>query len=111
MSTLKINLDKDDLNELLEGKGIGIAAPRQVRENTDIQFIEIQYAEALKPCPFCGGEAEIRNDTRQDGNHYYSVIYVECSKCGARTLEKISDGYFDEYCSNEEIAELWNARV
>ena len=35
----------------------------------------------LKPCPFCGGEAELRA-----GKLYiYPVVKVRCMKCGAST--------------------------
>ena len=40
----------------------------------------------LKPCPFCGGKARIYDATRPDG-------------------------YYGEYCTDEEIADLWNRRV
>lgn len=38
----------------------------------------------LKPCPFCGGEAEvfIADDFCED-----DMYYVECTVCGASTLE------------------------
>ena len=36
---------------------------------------------------------------------------VICDKCRARTIEKISDGYYDEYCTDDEIAKLWNRRT
>lgn len=35
--------------------------------------------ENLKPCPFCGGEAEIE----RRGTHRQSMIIV-CQECGAR---------------------------
>ena len=65
----------------------------------------------LKPCPFCGGKAHIRNVTETDGRISYETVCVLCEDCGAQSIRKISDGYYDKHCSDEEIAELWNHRV
>ena len=35
----------------------------------------------LKPCPFCGGKAEIYNE----GGFGLPKCYVQCEKCKART--------------------------
>lgn len=35
----------------------------------------------LKPCPFCGGKAEIKYV--QSGWSYENTAYVRCTKCGA----------------------------
>ena len=50
----------------------------------------------LKPCPFCGGEAEIRVG--------YNHSYVRCStpECYVRTRR---------YKTAEEAVGLWNRRV
>jgi hypothetical protein len=34
----------------------------------------------LKPCPFCGGEADVSEGTKGDNEPWW---YVECMKCGA----------------------------
>ena len=41
----------------------------------------------LKPCPFCGGEAELVKDRRQElgNNCYVKVVHVACRICGAQT--------------------------
>ena len=72
----------------------------------------------LKPCPFCGGKAHIRNVTENDEDGYviFVSVCVLCEDCGVQIVRKISDGYYgsyclDSYCSDEEIAELWNHRV
>lgn len=52
----------------------------------------------LKPCPFCGGDAEM-----QQGKHQgLRTFYVSCLGCGART---------DLEYAEEFAADLWNERV
>ena len=53
----------------------------------------------LKPCPFCGGKAEINNLIKFDNNDRF---WVECKECGIGT--KIYD-------SEQEATEAWNRRV
>lgn len=52
----------------------------------------------LKPCPFCGGHAEIVDNSRYIPGTYF----VSCRWCGART---------DYEGRKENVAELWNGRV
>ena len=47
----------------------------------------------LKPCPFCGGEAEIVG---------YTIFWATCKECTAETKD------FD---TKEEAIEAWNRRV
>lgn len=70
-----------------------------------------QLNSELLPCPFCGGKAEIRNETIMDPPFNYQRVYVSCLECGASTDRKISDGYYGQHCSDEEIAALWNRRI
>lgn len=74
----------------------------------------------LKPCPFCGGEAEIAY-----GNIYISrVVSVRCTKCRAKTnfvwidhpnmsytggLDE-STRYTEQQAENRAI-EAWNRRA
>lgn len=52
----------------------------------------------LKPCPFCGGPAEIVNT----GNGVLNIYFAGCLWCGVRT----------ECEYNEDIAaDVWNRRV
>lgn len=52
----------------------------------------------LKPCPFCGSEAEV--------GVRFGVMMVKCAneECGAT----IENGY---YSSEEETIDLWNRRA
>lgn len=50
-------------------------------------------SERLKPCPFCGDEAEIMGIT---------FVYVKCLNCGVETI-----GYKEE----EDAAFAWNQRA
>lgn len=65
----------------------------------------------LLPCPFCGGKAEIRNETVMEPPVHYEVVFVTCLECGVSTTRKISDGYYGLRCGDDEIAEMWNRRV
>ena len=59
----------------------------------------------LKPCPFCGGEAELIHGTAY-AEDYSSQ--VQCSKCGAK-IKEIHRAV--DYCADEKAAEAWNRRV
>lgn len=50
----------------------------------------------LKPCPFCGGEADCGSF------HGVAFFYVQCSCCGNCTKM---------YATAKEAAEKWNART
>lgn len=53
----------------------------------------------LKPCPFCGGEARIRDFTMVD---LEPEIDVFCINCGAQTFV---------YETKDDAIEAWNRRV
>lgn len=65
----------------------------------------------LRSFPCCGGKAEVKEQSRPDGYCSYNVLYVECSRCGLKTKELITGGYYDEWHTPEEAAELWNRRM
>lgn len=52
----------------------------------------------LKPCPFCGGDAEMQQGKYQG----LRTFYVSCLGCGARS---------DLEYAEEFAADLWNERV
>jgi len=58
----------------------------------------------LKPCPFCGGEAELSSG-KFDGKE---TSYVLCTKCGSRgEFFSVSP----KYASAERAIEAWNRRT
>ena len=62
------------------------------------RHLEIIIGIKLKPCPFCGGDAEM-----YPGKYLgLNTFYVRCWGCGAQT---------DFEYAEEFAAELWNERV
>ena len=62
----------------------------------------------LKPCPFCGGNAILRNDFSD-----YSFV-VQCKKCYAQTrsfIMGISEVPDDEIEAQKLAAKAWNRRA
>ena len=58
--------------------------------------------EKIKPCPFCGGEAEVRPSYLASYSNP-APFYVRCMKCGATG---------NLYCATEQEAiEQWNRRA
>lgn len=59
----------------------------------------------LKPCPFCGGEAEFSLGKTGDGDDWH---YLECSECEAMGPRvKYAD---HNIAVKEALAEAWNTR-
>lgn len=98
-------------------------------------------SQALKPCPFCGGDAEHQRDRVRSGYGEYeseeNYHAVKCKKCGASSKRvhqkhlieftkytvrdfrenpilraKVEDDY-DAYCQQSEqlAVEAWNCRT
>lgn len=76
----------------------------------------------LKPCPLCGGAAEIKrftgfvyNEKTGKGEHSQSHGHIIiCTKCALQFGEKVKDEYgeawgFDDNAEHETI-NLWNTR-
>ena len=54
---------------------------------------ELEYKEKIKPCPFCGGEAELNSGVEN---------WVECTVCHNRT---------DTWLCDSKAIERWNRRT
>ena len=59
----------------------------------------------LKPCPFCGGEAELKINSFHGS---YKTVYVICKSCKTRTNNY---GASIDYCAIDRAIELWNRRA
>ena len=59
-------------------------------------------SEKLKPCPFCGSEAEVRTDENDE-------YYVSCTECFA--LVGYCADTWAEYETEEEAIDAWNTRT
>lgn len=83
------------------------AASNILRESIGRERKEAK-AKVLRPCPFCGGEAEIVPGEHRDGECVSYCAHVMCTSCGART------GEVDEHEPREFVQELaaydWNRR-
>jgi len=70
------------------------------------RICEVNRMIKLKPCPFCGGEAEMGIKYGDYG--YNPDIYsVKCKRCNAR-IGKVSDNYAD---LSDDVGKAWNRRV
>lgn len=60
----------------------------------------------LKPCPFCGGKAEIKYV--QSGWSYENIAYIRCTKCGASS-QHLNITYREKELT-DKVIDLWNCR-
>ena len=65
---------------------------RMMTKKLKIRFV----SDELKPCPFCGGEAEFLED------EFFCHYSVACTECGAGT---------DAYGVERDAIEAWNGRI
>lgn len=65
----------------------------------------------LKPCPFCGGEAEFCRTSIKTSDGWSDGVFVYCTECRNRTsavlYNKQEHGECGEY---KEASEKWNTR-
>lgn len=64
----------------------------------------------LKPCPFCGGEAELyrmKRDSRKRYGVYHMIATIKCRECTAQ----VSQAGWDEERAIENAAKMWNRRA
>ena len=65
--------------------------------------------ENLKPCPFCGGKAVLKQDSGFDYGSY--IYWVECSGCGASSPRESSSPTSTGVVAAVLVAANWNGRV
>lgn len=63
-----------------------------------LDWLESEYEEELKPCPFCGDEARVI-ECFHEGSEYY---WIECKECYGRTTGSLS---------KDDAIAAWNRRV
>lgn len=66
----------------------------------------------LKPCPFCGGEAEIKivwHSHGMDGS--YKNHLIQCKNCYARKEISADNFYGREAYTEQEAIAAWNRRA
>lgn len=57
-------------------------------------WLDLEYKEVLKPCPFCGSEAMNRKSN--------GLYYVFCTNCSVKTVDSITP---------DDAIAAWNRRV
>lgn len=66
--------------------------------------------DELKPCPFCGGEAELyrmKRDRRKVMGVYHTIATIKCTSCTAQVSQA---GAWEERAI-ENAAHQWNRRA
>ena len=66
----------------------------------------------LKPCPFCGGEAELysmKRDKRKRLGVYHMIAEIRC--CGFGCTARVSQAGYDENKAFKNAADIWNRRT
>ena len=66
----------------------------------------------LKPCPFCGGKAELysmKRDKRKVFGVYHMIAEIRC--VGGFCTARVSQAGYDEQNALENAASMWNRRA
>ena len=66
-------------------------------------------AEGLKPCPFCGGKADIWKPTPRISRFRAYIYCVVCQDC--ELLFGYDEGYGGIFDTEQEATEAWNRRA
>lgn len=66
-------------------------------------------SEALKSCPFCGGEAAMTTQRKSGRTRDHKNVFVRCTACGARS-KNISSLHVAEKNLETYAARVWNTR-
>lgn len=62
----------------------------------------------LKPCPFCGGDADMVTVARAECPYRPHEVFVSCNMCGVKTPVIVVR---PEYCAYDKAVEAWNRRA
>ena len=63
----------------------------------------------LRPCPFCGGEAQVTYSYDETGGRLY-VFGVSCKRCNL-LLGHVGNGRIDGFSDPKSAVESWNRRA
>jgi Lar family restriction alleviation protein len=67
---------------------------------------------ALKPCPYCGGEAKIVRDYERDSHCSIPIYFIKCSSCGSNSAPyKTERRLLGDVQTMEELIYRWNRRA
>ena len=67
----------------------------------------------LKPCPFCGGEAENKNEQLSEVYSYANQVTISCKSCGCSRVamgDRSKRGYADNSTTEVRALSAWNNR-
>lgn len=59
----------------------------------------------LKPCPFCGGEANYLTE------NFGEYVWVRCGVCGVQTSKYYKNAIIDGKNGEERVTTAWNRRA
>ena len=65
---------------------------------------------AIKPCPFCGGDAKEQASSIPDPPVHHTIVFIKCTSCGAKGGGNYNYG---KYTSSDLLfaISVWNKRV
>lgn len=76
--------------------------------------IIVENEKAVSTCPFCGGEAQLKENIECGGHGLFIRTYfVQCNDCGAKGPTMDTYGVKDDHIKNvqESAVKGWNTRV
>lgn len=82
-------------------------------DEDDLDTVDIESNDHIKPCPFCGGEAEFVETTECWGHgDYHKATYVTCKRCGSKGPTVCDMDIYEGYADNfDDAKKQWNWRT
>lgn len=71
------------------------------------------WANRLRPCPLCDGEAKKTEETLSEHYAYANVVKIQCTKCGCSVSghgNVSKPGYADNSATEQRVTDRWNRR-
>lgn len=85
-----------------------LASPKKHKKNQTVEAV------GLLPCPFCGGEAEIRGLRENDVSEKWNWYYPTCTTIGCPGVVDEQDEQGGTCCDCKTVKDaikLWNTRA